>query len=325
MKTVILSHGDCDGVIAAALYIKHFLMDLYPSKVAVGFTQPWRASKEIKRLCKEDCEDLILLDIAVDKEIFSTLVDIVMRGVEVTVIDHHTTTSAWLNKLRELGVEIIWDKAPSTPRLIATKMNLTLNSYEQDLVEVADACEGTETKNPENKRLGDLIKLSISRDPSDLTFLGKLLESMLRGENIEDLEELKQKAKISRMLLDKLVNKIIREGESINNFILLYLQPAESRIYAGLFGIASTEAGKKTGRDIILIRDEDGKIVVTVRSFKGVALELCKRIVQKTSGGKFGGHSEAASATINGRSLREVVEIVKSILNEEHFSTKTWR
>ncbi len=69
-----------------------------------------------------------------------------------------------------------------------------------------------------------------------------------------------------------------------------------------------------------MIRDEDSKIVVTIRSFRGIALDLCRKIVQRTSGGKFGGHSEAASATINGESLREVVDIVKSILNESYLS-----
>jgi len=30
MRHVILVHGDCDGIIAGALYVKHFLRDRYP-------------------------------------------------------------------------------------------------------------------------------------------------------------------------------------------------------------------------------------------------------------------------------------------------------
>lgn len=314
MKKLVLSHGDCDGVIAAAIYIKHFLIDLYPSRVLIGFTQPWRASKEIKRLCSDDCDAAVLIDLAIDKETFSAIVDLVMRGVDVTIIDHHATTENWISKLRELGVEVVWGRSTSTPRLIADKMSLTLNSYEQRLVDIADVCEGSESREPESKYVGDLLKLSISRDPGDLNFLKDLLDTILRGRDITDLEELREKARVSRMLLDKLVNKIIKEGEYIGDFVISHLRPAESRIYAGLFGIASTEAGKKIGKDIILIRDENGKTVVTIRSFRGLALELCKEIIKENSGGKYGGHSEAASATLTAKSLEEVVNSVRRII-----------
>jgi len=314
MKTLVLSHGDCDGVISAALYVKHFLIDIYPSNVIIGFTQPWRASKEISRLCREDCEKIILLDIAIDKEVVSALIDHIMKGSSVLIIDHHMTTSPWINKLKELGVNIIWSRSTSTPRLMFEKLGLTPNTYEEALIDIADACEGSEPKDPDRKKLGDLLKLAISRDSSDMNFMRSLFELLLKGRELKDLEELKSKAKISRMLLDKLIEKILKEGENIGEFILLSLKPAESRIYAGLFGIASTEAGKKIKRDIVLIRDEDGKIVVTIRSFRGKALEVCRQIIAKTSGGKYGGHSEAASATINKISLDKIVEIVRNVL-----------
>ncbi|MEM0457886.1 MAG: hypothetical protein QXD76_02425 [Sulfolobales archaeon] len=314
MKVLVLSHGDCDGVIAAALYIRHFLIDLYPSNIMIGFTQPWRASKEIKRFCRDFCEKIILLDIAIDEEVFSAIANSIGKGSEIHIIDHHTTTGQWVNKLRDLGVNILWSRSTSTPRLIKETLKITLNPYEENLVEIADACEGSETRGSDIKNLADLLKLAISRDPSDIGFLTNLLNTMLRGGRIEELEELRSKAKAGRMLVDNLLDKIASRGEVIGDFILFYLQPAESRIYAGLFGIACTEASKKFNKDVVILREEDSKIVVTVRSLSDKALSICKEIVSRTSSGKYGGHKEAASATILGYSLKDTIDIVREIL-----------
>lgn len=314
MRILVLSHGDCDGVIAAAIYIRHFLIDLYPSRILIGFTQPWRAAKELKRFCKEHCDKIIMLDIAIDKEIFSVLADYAMKGSNILLIDHHTTTSTWIEKLRELSVSVIWSKSTSTPRLIKESLKITLNPYEETLVEIADTCEGSESRDVEKKNLADLLKLAISRDPSDIEFLNNLLNAMLRGSNLQDFEELRIKARTSRMLVDKLIEKIGSRGEIIGDFILFYLHPAESRIYAGLFGVASTEASKKFNKDIVLVREENSKVVITIRSLSGRALDLCKTIISEISTGRYGGHREAASATIDNGSLSEIVEIVRRVL-----------
>ena len=40
MEATVVFHGDCDGVIAAYLYIKRFLRDLYPNHVNLVVTHP---------------------------------------------------------------------------------------------------------------------------------------------------------------------------------------------------------------------------------------------------------------------------------------------
>ncbi len=315
MRHTVIAHGDCDGVISAAIYIKHYLKDLYPSYVTVGFTQPWRASNEIRRLCDDQCTSLTILDIAIDKEIFSSLIDLVMRGVDVYIIDHHATTKPWIEKLRELGVKILWNKATSTPRLMAENLSLTLNMYEKMLIKVADSCEGSEADEEIITNIADSIKLAISRDPSDLRFLKEFLDLMVKAKSVEDLEKLKRKAYIGKLLLKKLIEKIISNGEIKGNTLIVSMKAAESRLFAGLFGIAATEVNKMLKKDIVIVRDEETKIVVTVRSLVGSALKHCENIV-KVLGGKYGGHNEAASATITGYSIDKVVKVVREIIEK---------
>ncbi|MDT7887354.1 MAG: hypothetical protein RQ885_00070 [Desulfurococcales archaeon] len=308
MEHIILVHGDCDGIIAGALYVKHFLRDRYPSDLVLGFTQPWRASREIKKLCKEDrCASLTLIDIAIDREIFSMIVDVTMKGIPVQVIDHHTTTEPWVNKMKDLGLRVIWDRSTSTPRLMASKMKLLLNNYEQKLLRIADSCEGSEDGDYEIKSIADSIKLAISRDPSDLFFMRELFDAIILNKDITSIESLEKKAYVGKMLLNKLIEKAIHRGEDLGDVLISYVHPSESRLFAGLFGIASTELSKKLKKDIVMIRDEETKMVVTVRSPRGRALQYCKALVESLGGGKYGGHKEAASATLARRDISEIL------------------
>jgi len=308
VKHTLLVHGDCDGIIAGALFVKHFLRDRYPSDLLLGFTQPWRASREIRRLCGGDsCASLTLIDIAVDKEVFSMIVDVTMRGIPVQVIDHHATTEPWVGKMRDLGLKVVWDRSPSTPRLMASKMKLLLNSYEHKLLRIADSCEGSEDGDEEIKAMADNIKLAISRDPSDLAFMRELFDSMVLNRDLSSIASLSKKAYVGRLLLDRLIEKAISKGEDYGDILISYIQPSESRLFAGLFGIASTELSKKLKKDVVMIRDEESKVVVTVRSFRGRALQYCRALVETLGGGKYGGHREAASATLVKRSIEEIL------------------
>jgi hypothetical protein len=52
MNSGVVCHGDCDGVISAYLYIKHYLADSWPAHVSLVFTQPWRAHIDVRKLSK---------------------------------------------------------------------------------------------------------------------------------------------------------------------------------------------------------------------------------------------------------------------------------
>ncbi|MEM4855831.1 MAG: DHH family phosphoesterase, partial [Sulfolobales archaeon] len=178
-----------------------------------------------------------------------------------------------------------------------------------------DICEGVEAQDDVSK-IADLIKLSIARDPGDTEFLNFLIKSMLRGSNIPSLEEVTKRATVAKWLLNKLLKLMRDRAILVSDYLITTLTSSESRIYAGLLGIASTEFTKEMKKDVILIREEEGKVVVTVRSSKRNALTLCKLIAERL-GGRYGGHVEAASATLSGTALEKVqlgvLEVVKNV------------
>ena len=103
--------------------------------------------------------------------------------------------------------------------------------------------------------------------------------------------------------------------KNINGWDVVVFSAAESLIYAGLFGIAASEYVKKTRKPIVLIRDEGRKIVVTIRSSEGRALELCKELSKHIPDISYGGHREAASITIYGMNLNDVVDKISVVLS----------
>ncbi len=312
-SAAVVCHGDCDGVISAFLYIKHFLRDSYPNNTELIFTQPWRAHLDLKKVPREISE-LVMLDIALSKDIIAEVLPLARRA-KVVFIDHHISSEEFLNELMRVGAKVIWNKATSTPRLMNDNLKLITNPYEAMLIRVADICEGVEAQD-DVSRVADLIKLSIARDPGDTEFLNLLIKSMLKGGNLSNMEEVVKRAAIARWLLNKLLKLMRDRAILVGEYLITTLTSSESRIYAGLLGIASTEFTKEMKKDVILIREEEGKVVVTIRSSKRNALTLCKLIADRL-GGKYGGHVEAASATLSNATLEKVqlgvLEVVKSV------------
>ncbi|MEM4752845.1 MAG: hypothetical protein QXR55_05095, partial [Sulfolobales archaeon] len=198
MKSAVVCHGDCDGVISAFLYIKHFLRDTYPSNTELIFTQPWRAHIDLKKVPKE-LGELVMLDIALSRDVVNEVLPLT-RKARVIFIDHHISSEEFINDLIRVGAKVIWSKATSTPRLMNDSLKLITNPYEAMLIRVADICEGVEAQDDVSK-IADLIKLSIARDPGDTEFLNFLIKSMLRGSNIPSLEEVTKRATVAKWLL----------------------------------------------------------------------------------------------------------------------------
>lgn len=312
VKSAVICHGDCDGVISSFLYIKHYLRDAYPSNVSIVFTQPWRAHVDLRKIPKESRE-VVMLDIALNNDVVNYLLGMIGPNVKMVVIDHHASSEAFIDKLSRAGVKVIWSKSTSTPRLIHEVLKPSINPYEAFLVKVADVCEGVEAPDDEVMRVADLIKLSIARDPSDKEFMNYLIKSMLAGHKIQALDEVIKRASIAKWLLNKLLKQLTSKSVVVGNYLVTTLTASESRIYAGLLGVASTELSRETKSDIILVREEEGKVVITVRSNKREALTICKLVAEKLNG-KYGGHPEAASATLSNKSLIEVQQAVLEVI-----------
>ncbi len=313
MKSAIICHGDCDGIISAFLYIKHYLMDSYPKNVQLIFTQPWRAQIDARRL-EKDLSEVVVLDLALSKEFTGFLKNLLGRINKLVIIDHHVSSREHASELDASGkTKVILAKAPSTPRLMIESLKPIINPYEEFLIDVADVCEGNESRGEEVTRVADLIKLSIARDPGDVDYLTHIVNVMLKGQNVSNDTEVVRRAKIAKFLLHRLLKVMADRSLEVAGAKIASLELPESRIFAGLLGVAATEFAKMSKSDVVLVRREEGKVVVTVRSLNDRAFRICRELASRI-GGRYGGHAEAASATLPDLNLKEAVSIIAEVL-----------
>jgi len=322
MKALVVFHGDCDGVISAGIYIRRFLLDYYPNNIVLRYTQPWRISIDFPHALSSindriDC--IAILDLAINED----LINVVRMAVEekgirnVIVIDHHASSAKYVSKLREIpNVKVYWEQVPSTPQVLV-KLIKRLNSYEQFLVNVADVCEGVETNDHCIQEVANIIKLSLALDPTDSTVFYSTVNNIVRNVEFWTMEEYIKRYNRAKWLMEILIRNIDRRSIEVNGWRIAVFTSAESIIYAGLFGVAASEYVKRFRRPIVIVRDEGRKIVVTVRSAEGRALDLCRCIASEIENTSYGGHKEAASATIfSSIPLEKVVDVVSKAIQK---------
>ncbi len=313
-----MTHGDCDGIISAYLYIKHFMKDMWPSNISVIFTQPWRANLDFVREYREGIDEIVLLDLALSSELVKEIIRVGSNLRKVTIVDHHISSLEFINQITSnllKNSKVVCEKAQSCPRLMITSLKISPNPYEKLLVDVADVCEGGEASSTEVTKLADIIKLSIARDPGDYDFMNYLLTLLMRNRDIESDTIVSKRYKTAKFILSRLLKIMSENAISYRNVVKIStLSLPESRIFAGLLGVGTTELARMYKSDIILVRSEENKVVVTVRTLDDKALKLCRDIA-KLGKGRFGGHAEAASATLPELSLQEVTDLIVGVVS----------
>ncbi len=318
-RSGVVCHGDCDGIISAFIYIKHYLIDSWPRNVLMVFTQPWRAQIDSRKV-GENLSEAVFLDLAISEEFVKYLKQLAGKVGRLVIIDHHMSSVEHIKSLSELSnVKVVWRKSSSCPRLMMEALRPHMNPYEEFLVDVADVCEGGEARSEEAARVADLIKLSIARNPGDLNYMKHLVNAMLNGKDLLSDSELLSRARIAKFLLKRLLKIMSERSLEVAGAKIVALDLSESRIYAGLLGIAATEFARMSRKDVVLIRREEGKVVVTVRTLNDRAYRICRELALKLKG-RFGGHAEAASATLPDmeleKAMRSVSEVVKHVPRE---------
>lgn len=313
-----MTHGDCDGIISAYLYIKHFMKDMWPSNISVIFTQPWRANLDFVRGYHEGVDEIVLLDLALSSELVKEIIRVGSNLRKVTIVDHHISSLEFVNQITSnllKNSKVVCEKAQSCPRLMITSLKISPNPYEKLLVDVADVCEGGEASSTEVTKLADIIKLSIARDPGDYDFMNYLLALLMRNRDVESDTIVSRRYKTAKFILSRLLKIMSENAISYRNVVKIStLSLPESRIFAGLLGVGTTELARMYKSDIVLVRSEENKVVVTVRTLDDKALKLCRDIA-KLGKGRFGGHAEAASATLPELSLQEVTDLIVGVVS----------
>ncbi len=322
----MIFHGDCDGVISAGLYIRHFLLDYYPSNLVMKYSHPWRLHIDLKRilstLIKSDVDTIVLLDLAINDNIIKILNEYLRNSrARVIIVDHHLSSQHILETVKNSeNIKVYWGNFQSTPQVLSSYLIKNLNNYEQYLVNIANTCEGGSSDNATNKSIADKVKLVLAVEPTNEKLILETVMSIVKCEEFWNSKVFDEKFDRARWLLNLLIRRIEERSKEVCLWRYAIFTSAESLIFAGLFGIASSEYIKKHRVPLILVREEEDKIVLTIRSAEGKALEFCKAIYskfRKTMDVSYGGHKEAASVTIrNHGSLKQFEDIFIKFLQE---------
>jgi single-stranded DNA-specific DHH superfamily exonuclease len=325
-KAIVFYHGDCDGVISAGLYIRHFLRDYFPDRIDLKYSHPWRLHEDLEKAIKslkDDVDLLVLLDLAISSNVAEVIKRIASDGrTNIVIVDHHPSSMRLLDALKALEkVKVYWLQSQSTPAVLASFLIKSMNDYERLLIKVADVCEGGRGEDDEQaKAIADKVKLALAVEPDNESLIRSSVESIVKGVEFWNTKEFNEKYSKAKWLLQVLLKRIEERATKVCNWSIVWFTASESIIYAGLFGIASTEYVKKFRTPIVLVREEEKKMVVTVRSPDRKALDFCKQFAEdygNVMSIMYGGHREAASLTIKkDRPLHDVIQFVKEFIQK---------
>jgi hypothetical protein len=221
-KPVIFTHGDTDGMTAAALLIREFKKNNV--KPLLYITQPFSLHSDLKH----DLKDLLKSNlIFVDLALTDKSVALIPSGS--VVIDHHPSSEERIPILKKKGIHYLIDTSVSASMICERIVSKgKFNKYLARLGGVGDWII-------RDKRLGKQamkIAAAISLKSSDDKFRAYIVNELVRGQRPQDMEGVSKRAEKAFKELDRIkeTGKIIYEG---NKFVI--------KLYKNGFGRASVE------------------------------------------------------------------------------------
>ena len=299
----IFTHGDTDGMTAAALLIREF--EKNNVKPVLYITQPFSLHSDLKHELKDLLKsNLIFVDLALtDKSM-----ELIPSGS--VVIDHHPSSKDRIPFLKKKNIHYLIDTSVSASMLCGRIVSKTkFNKYLARLGGVGDWII-------KDKRLGKQamkIAAAISLEASDDKFRAYVVNEFVRGQRSHNMKGVNRRAEKAFKELDRIkeTGKIIYEG---NKFVI--------KMYKDGFGRASVLASKlvlstkKAAIVLTLMKGNSKQYLMTGRSpeIKGKPIIDMRKFVSKfMATDEGGGLAKAASCVIKKEKLKDLVKFVKKI------------
>lgn len=326
-RTIVIAHGDLDGMTAAAIVIAALKNTGRAGHVSLRFTQPFTLQEELRRLPRGDVERLIIVDVALDEEhaghILSSLQE--LGGLEKLWIDHHASTIRRALDLMERGFSLLLsiDGCAAT---IAGKafLHLTGNpEFYSKLVVIGEAGDKVREVPPTDpmRHFVEVLGNAIAAAPTDNEFKERIVRMWVDKEMLVDDEVAKRAEEALerlRELLKEAESNIRYDGDKVR---VIDLRGVRVHGYAGK--VASHHV-KETGKvTLLLFNVGTNNTIVTVRVPPKSSFDAASAIRELAPryGGGGGGHAKAASARIPSTRaddfVRELVERVEKASSEK--------
>ena len=230
---IVITHGDVDGLCAAALIIKEF--ELNGIQVPVFITQPFSLNIMLQKIKKSDMKgNLIILDLALTKE---SVKEIPKGSV---VIDHHPATLDFMNTLDDVGVHYLVDIEVSASELVR---KLVTNSKWADYTARLGGGGDWTIEDRDMGKEAMMLSAAMSLNPKDDEFRTHVIAELLSGKKVYKMREVMKNADKAFDLLDntKKSGSTLYDG---NNFLVVFYERGFGRVSALASKLAA--ATKKT-------------------------------------------------------------------------------
>ena len=291
MKSIIISHGDCDGICSAAIALKK-----YPSSNLL-FAQPFQLSTILRWEEVKEADNVIILDLAFNKEFEEPLLEI-EGSKNLIYIDHHSSSLELKPKVKECLVDVshsasqlasIYFKEPSVLSTIgAIGDKVILVSKTEPLFKEAE-----------------LIRCALSYNVDDDDFRKELTYQLSSGKLPSEISAVVERARKSNEIKRKLV-EIAKQNIVYNNeFIVCDVTNEEG--FLGRAGVVAGEMSIKCCKPVFLIMKTNSNYVLVGRSHYNCNIDLNKLMKQFRGGG----HRFAASSSITEEEYKNIIEILK--------------
>ncbi|MEM0017124.1 MAG: hypothetical protein QXJ39_04865 [Candidatus Korarchaeum sp.] len=284
MSRLIVTHGDVDGILSAAI-----LARALGGSFDYSFSGPSSLDRTLSKLRARGSE-LFILDIGLNRsklaEVESSLRRLSSEGLRVLWYDHHHWDSEALSRIASL-VELKVKPSTSNARLVFE--DLGGGEFEEELVRIADDAD-TGSYSMEISRLYNAISMNrrMGRKLLERLVSGSLMDEELRSFGEAKLRELEDQVSEG---LRRAVVRITRGGR---RFCVIDLRRR------GPGSLIARRATKELGVDFSL--------VFSCRRFSlyaGVSRELDLRRVCEVFGG--GGHPYACGGRLDLNPIKRIV------------------
>ena len=308
-----LSHGDTDGICAAALVKARF------PEAEVWFTRPITLVRDLNEV--ELGTMVVISDIAISEthkgEIFKRMRELAQKD-EVIYVDHHPLPPDTLKKdvpatrfAHEIGVSA----SELAFRLFRQDLNPDLDRVAL-WGAIADYCEATEFVHDGLSKYdrrtiymeAGLLSQALGEAAGDYHYKREVVHKLAQGNPPTEIPEIVDRAlkatKREWEVYEYVKKHVTREG----NIAVLYDLPSGSLGKAALYalGVTGTDVG-------ICTRKNGDEVDMSIRRRAGAKIDLNEMLRHITArlGGSGGGHEGAAGATIPANLFDTFLETIK--------------
>ncbi|MEM5871629.1 MAG: DHHA1 domain-containing protein [Candidatus Aenigmatarchaeota archaeon] len=322
MKTIILTHADCDGICAGAIVKSRF------PQAEIFFTKPVSFYDDLNSC---EAERLIICDIAISRKDFSDIIKLFeqkSKNSEIFYFDHHPLPEDVFKKIQKT-ISVYWNQNCSSSELVYRYFQKNLPPERVWIAiygAIGDYEEKTEfvehwMKNWDVRALyfqASILFLGIKDENFDDYDSKRMIAKYLaEGKNPSDIPGLVEAAKKiakEEFTLYEIVKKNAKKADDIG-----YIKDIHSFGFRGpsaLFSATVTQS-----RVGISVYTRKNHLDLTLRSVDdSIPLNLLAEEAAERVGGSGGGHLHAAGARIPLDKLDDFIKQLNDILKTKRKS-----